>query len=353
MARIVAGNCDRYDPDELGSFLDRAFREIGFTVERCRVLLKPNLLAGKAPRRAVNTHPQFIKVLAGMFLEKSCEVYVGDSPGYESTERALRGSGTMDVIQELGLKVASFDRRLPKRSQGISPYRDFLLGEDPADFDIIVNLPKLKTHAMMGLTLGVKNVFGFVPRFEKAKWHLRAGRDARLFAAILIDIYTIVKPSITILDGILGMDGEGPSSGRPRELGIVAVSQDALALDAFIESSLGLGSRLPLTGLGLEKGLIEKADVINFGMPAVHDFVMPKAMDVGWNLPSVVRNVMKRVFVKKPKCAHELCKKCGICAEVCPAGALTSDEEFPAFDYKACIRCYCCQEMCPEGAIRV
>ncbi len=353
MARIVAGTCDRYDPHDLRSFFERAFREVGFTFERSRVLLKPNLLAGKAPDKAVNTHPQLIKVLAGMFLERSCEVYVGDSPGYESTERALKGSGIMEVIRELKLKVAPFDRRLLKRSHGISPYRDFLVGEDPADFDIVVNLPKFKTHAMMGLTLGVKNVFGFVPRFEKAKWHLRAGRDARLFAAILIDIYNIVKPSITILDGILGMDGDGPSSGRPRELGIVAVSQDALALDAFVEGLLRLSARLPLTDLALEKGLVEQADVVDLGVPEIRDFIMPGTMDVGWNLPSVVRNLMKRVFVKKPKCAHDLCRKCGICAEVCPAHAVTSDEEFPTFDYKACIRCYCCQEMCPEGAIRV
>jgi uncharacterized protein (DUF362 family)/NAD-dependent dihydropyrimidine dehydrogenase PreA subunit len=353
MARIVAGSCDRYDPDELRRFFNSAFKEVGFAFDRCKVLLKPNLLSGKAPHKAVNTHPQFIKVLAEMFLEKSCDVYLGDSPGYESTERALKGSGIMDVVHELGLKVASFDRKLVKRFQGISPYREFIVGEDPADYDIIVNLPKLKTHAMMGLTLGVKNVFGFVPRFEKAKWHLRAGRDALLFAAILIDIYTIVKPSITILDGIIGMDGDGPSSGRPRELGVVAVSQDALALDAFVESSLGLALRLPLTGLALDKGLVEEADVIDFGMPAIRDFAMPKSMDVGFNLPSVVRNTMKRVFVRKPKCTHDLCKRCGICAEVCPAGALGSDEEFPTFDYKKCIRCYCCQEMCPEGAIRV
>jgi uncharacterized protein (DUF362 family)/NAD-dependent dihydropyrimidine dehydrogenase PreA subunit len=353
MARIVAGSCDRYDPGELRRFFNNAFKEVGFTFDRCKILLKPNLLSGKAPHKAVNTHPQFIKVLAEMFLEKSCDVHVGDSPGYESTERALKSSGIMDVVHKLRLKVAPFDRRLLKRSQGISPYREFIVGEDPADYDIIVNLPKLKTHAMMGLTLGVKNVFGFVPRFEKAKWHLRAGRDALLFAAILIDIYTIVKPSITILDGIVGMDGDGPSSGRPRDFGVVAVSQDALALDAFVESSLGLASRLPLTGLALEKGLVEKADVIDLGMPAIRDFVMPKSMDVGFNLPSAVRNTMKRVFVRKPKCARDLCKRCGICAEVCPAGALTSDEEFPTFDYKKCIRCYCCQEMCPEGAIRV
>jgi uncharacterized protein (DUF362 family)/NAD-dependent dihydropyrimidine dehydrogenase PreA subunit len=353
VSKIVAGRCDRYDPVELRRFFDRAFREVGLVFDHRRVLLKPNLLAGKAPQKAVNTHPQFVRVLAEIFLEKSCEVYVGDSPGYESTEKALRNSGIMGVARELELKVASFDKRVMKKFHGISPYREFVLGEEPASFDLIVNLPKLKTHAMMGLTLGVKNMFGFVPRFEKAKWHLKAGRDALLFAAILIDIYTIVKPSITILDGIIGMDGDGPSGGRPRELGIVAISSDALALDAFIEGCLALPSPLPLLRLAREKGLVGEAEVVDLGMPPICDFLLPKTMDVGFNLPSAVRNTMKRVFVRKPKCTHALCKRCGICAEVCPAGALTSDEEFPIFDYKKCIRCYCCQEMCPESAIRV
>ena len=206
---------------------------------------------------------------------------------------------------------------------------------------------------MMGLTLGVKNMFGFVPRFEKAKWHLKAGRDALLFAGILIDICRLVNPSITILDGILAMDGDGPSSGRPRELGVVAVSRDAFALDAFIENSLALPSPLPLMRLALEKGLVGETEVVDLGMPPIRDFVLPKTMDVGWNLPGAMRHTMKTLFVRKPKCAQDLCKQCGVCAEVCPASAIRTDEEFPAFDYRKCIRCYCCQEMCPEGAIRV
>jgi uncharacterized protein (DUF362 family)/Pyruvate/2-oxoacid:ferredoxin oxidoreductase delta subunit len=205
----------------------------------------------------------------------------------------------------------------------------------------------------MGLTLGVKNTFGFVPRFEKAKWHLKAGREALLFAGILIDIYRLVNPTVTVLDGILAMDGNGPSSGRPREVGIIAVSRDALALDAFIENCLALPSPLPLMRLALKKGLVEEAEVVDLGMPPIRDFILPKTMDVGWNLPGAVRNTMKTLFVRKPKCAQNFCKKCGICREVCPASAISSDEEFPTFDYKKCIRCYCCQEMCPEGAIKV
>jgi uncharacterized protein (DUF362 family) len=102
-------------------------------------------------------------------------------------------------------------------------------------------------------------MFGFVPRFEKAKWHLKAGRDALLFAAILIDIYRLVKPSITVLDGILAMEGDGPSSGRPRDIGLIAVSRDALALDAFVENRLALASPLPLMRVALERGLIGEA----------------------------------------------------------------------------------------------
>lgn len=353
MPKIVAGRCDRYDPVELRRFIDRAFAELGLVFDRCRVLLKPNLLSGKSPRKAVNSHPQVVRVLGEMFLEKSCDVYVGDSPGYESTERALRNSGIMDVVRALGLKVATFDGRVPKKFQGISPYRQFVLGEDPSAFDLIVNIPKLKTHAMLGLTLGVKNMFGFIPHFEKAKWHLKAGRDALLFAAILIDIYRLVNPSITVLDGILAMDGDGPSSGRPRDLGVIAASRDALVLDRFVESCLALPSPSPLMRVALERDLVGEAEVVDLGVPSVQDFILPKTMDVGWNLPGAVRNTMKTLFVRKPKCAQDLCKKCGVCTEVCPASAISNDEEFPIFDYTKCIRCYCCQEMCPEGAIRV
>jgi uncharacterized protein (DUF362 family)/Pyruvate/2-oxoacid:ferredoxin oxidoreductase delta subunit len=353
MSKIVAGRCDRYDSVELRRFLDRAFAEVDFIFDRCRVLLKPNLLSGRSPHSAVNTHPQVVRTLAEMLLERSCDVYIGDSPGYESTERALKNSGIMDVVRLLGLKVANFDGRIQKKFHGISPYHQFILGEDPSAFDLIVNIPKLKTHTMLGLTLGVKNMFGFVPRFEKAKWHLKAGRDALLFVAILIDIYRLVKPSITVLDGIHAMEGDGPSSGRPCEIGLIAVSRDALVLDAFVERALKLTAPLPLMRVALERGLIGETEVVDLGVPSIHDFILPKTMDVGWNLPGAMRNTLKTLFVKKPKCAQGSCKKCGVCAEVCPASAIRTDEEFPAFDYRKCIRCYCCQEMCPEGAIRV
>lgn len=351
MARLVVGTCDSYDAGALKEFLGRAFEKINFQARGSKVLLKPNLLVGKPPRKCVNTHPQLVRSVAEMLLDEGCAVSVGDSPGYESAERALRGSGIGEVVKTLGLQVARFDKKIVKRSQGVSPYREFLLGEDPEAFDVIINLPKFKTHAMMGLTMGVKNTFGFVPRFEKAKWHVKAGRDPLLFGAILLDIHGLVKPALTILDGIAAMEGDGPSGGKPRHIGLLAASNDAPALDLFVEKALRLPDLLPVSRVAYDQGLIRDAEIINLGMPEIRDFLMPATMDTGFNLPGAVRNALKRVISKRPKCDQSRCTQCRVCVEVCPAGALTGDEEYPRFDYKKCIRCYCCQEMCPASAI--
>jgi uncharacterized protein (DUF362 family) len=261
----------------------------------------------------------------------------------------------MDVVKRCDLKMLSFNKNITKKYQGISPYREFILGEDPDDFEIIINLPKLKTHVMMGLTLGVKNTFGFIHALDKAKWHLRAGTDKMIFASILIDIHNIVKPSITIVDGIIGMDGDGPGSGRVRNMGLVALSKNAFVLDRYIEQLAGIPFPLPITSKAKEHHMVPDCETINVGLPVsfVDDFQMPGTMDTNWNLPDMARKVLKNVFIKKPKLKKGLCKGCGVCTHVCPAGAISINEKAVLFDYKKCIRCYCCHEMCPEEAIRV
>ncbi|OPY83413.1 MAG: NADH-plastoquinone oxidoreductase subunit [Syntrophorhabdus sp. PtaU1.Bin153] len=353
MERVVTGTFSAYDPKVLQEFLEKGFESIGLSLSHCKVLLKPNLVMGKSPQRAVNTHPDVVRAVAAALLDRSCDIYIGDSPGYESTEKALRGSGIMDVVEGMRLKVVPFDRLITKRQQsGVSPYRLFTFGQDPGAYDAIVNLPKLKTHGMMGLTLGVKNTFGFIHSLEKARWHLRAGQDRMLFASILIDIHRLVGPVVTILDGIIGMDREGPSNGRAREIGLIAMSRDAFALDHYVEGALGLATPLPITVKALEHGLIEEYDVCGHSAWSVADFEMPKSVDTDWALPSFVKSILRNLFVRKPRLDPEKCKSCGVCLKVCPTGSLVFFDRRPAFDYRRCIRCYCCQEMCPEGAIR-
>jgi uncharacterized protein (DUF362 family)/NAD-dependent dihydropyrimidine dehydrogenase PreA subunit len=353
MPKIVAGGCSSYDVPVLKEFFFKALAEFGALPAKCKVLLKPNLLSGKAPGKAVNTHPLFVRAISEILLENGCTVFVGDSPGYESTAKALEKSGIMKVMRELRLELAPFNKRVTKVNTGISPYRELVLGEDPLDYDLVLNMPKLKTHVMMGLTAGVKNTFGFVPSLDKAKWHLRCKGDKRLFASLLMDIHFTVNPALTILDGIVGMDSNGPAHGRARDLGLVAVSDNGLSLDAFLEKILSIPSGLPISSLGEEKGLLKEAILVDHGAPQIRDFVMPAAMEVDWNLPRLVRETVRHMFTRKPKWDSKRCNACKTCVNVCPAGALRAEGKDLLFDYKACIRCYCCHEMCPTGAITV
>jgi uncharacterized protein (DUF362 family)/NAD-dependent dihydropyrimidine dehydrogenase PreA subunit len=353
LVHLVADHCRGYEGNDLRNFFLDALTTAGITCDHCKVLLKPNLLSGKAPEKAVNTHPDFIKALAEVLLEKGCSVFVGDSPGYETTEKALKRSGIMDVVDKLGLGVATFDKKVVKQNRGISPYREIVLGEDPADYDVIINLPKLKTHMMMGLTAGVKNIFGFIPALRKAQWHLRCGTDSRLFASLLIDIYLLVKPTITILDGIIAMDTDGPSHGRLRNLGLVTSATDALAMDAYLETFLHIPYYLPITSVAKSHGLIPEYSLVDKGVVTIDDFVMPATMSQEWGGHHLVREVTRQVFTKKPKCTFSVCNACKTCVNVCASGAVTFQRDKITFDYGKCIRCYCCAEMCPTGAIKV
>ena len=353
MEKVAIEACDTYDVSLLKTLLNSMFQEISFLpISNAKVLIKPNLLTSRTPEQAVTTHPSIIQAVAELLKDYSCAISVGDSPGFGSTEKVLIISGIMDVIKQLGLSISTFNDNIIKKTNGISPYREFLFGDDPEKYDLVINVPKLKTHGMMGMTLGVKNTFGFIHAFEKAKWHFRAGQDRSLFASILIDIHTIVHPSLTILDGIIGMDGDGPSSGRPRNLGVLGVSKNAFILDDCIEKIVHLPYPTPINQLADKYGLLPDYEVIGSSKPSIDDFLLPNTMDTDWSMPHFAKRLLKNILIKKPKVRKKICKACGVCVRVCPAEALSMQGKEPVFDYTRCIRCYCCQEMCPEGAIK-
>lgn len=353
MEKIAIKRCSNYHVKTIKDLLSAGLQEIDCPISRANILIKPNLLSSKTPEKAVTTHPAVIQALVELLKDHSCSISVGDSPGFESTKKVLLSSGIMEVIEQYGLNISHFNNDIIKVSSGLSPYREFLFGDDPDHYDIVINVPKLKTHAMMGMTLGVKNTFGFINALEKAKWHFRAGQDRLLFASMLIDIHNIVKPSLTVLDGIIGMDGDGPSSGRPRNLGILGISKNAFILDEYVEKLIHLPHPTPITHLAGKNGLIPRYEVIHGDIPEIDDFLMPKTMDTDWNIPVFAKRFLKNTFIKKPKITKKACKGCGVCVTVCPSLALSLKDGKPLFDYQRCIRCYCCQEMCPENAINV
>lgn len=351
MPIVLLGSIWEYKVQPIKDFLSDSFSTLALSAKGKKVLLKPNLLSGKPPQKAVNTHPLFVRAVAEVLKDSGCSLYVGDSPGFESVERALKASGIYEALKSMDVKIAAFDRRIRKRFEGLSPFREFLLGEDPSEFDMIVNLPKLKTHTIVGLTLGIKNTFGFVPGLEKARWHLRAGKDRLLFCQILIDIHRVVAPTLTILDGIVGMDKDGPSHGRVRKLGLVAVCEDAFCLDYAVERLLGIKAPLPLTQVAKKAGLLKDFDIVNKGWKEVKDFELPQTLYTARAPLGILGRFARNLFLKKPRLRKSLCKGCHVCANACPRGAIQTEDGLPRFDYGRCIYCYCCQELCPYGAI--
>jgi len=325
-----------------------------------RVLIKPNLLSGKHPDRCVTTHPAIVKAVAQLVHERGGIPVIGDSPAVGGLHRVAAQAGISEVAEELGCPLVEFKEVAEIRMGEDYTFRRVELAKAVLEADVVINLPKVKTHSQTLLTLAVKNTFGCIPGMRKAQWHLKAGTDHAYFAGMLAELCQIVKPALTIADGVIGMEGDGPGNGDPRPLGLILAGDNPHALDATICQIIGAP---PLELLTLqaahERGFagtdLRQIEVLGQKLEDVQvaPFRLPARFDVQWNLPGFIKRPLKNVFVPKPRVDRDLCKECGACAEVCPPQAISLDAKGVRIDYHKCIRCYCCQEVCPEGAVRL
>jgi uncharacterized protein (DUF362 family)/Pyruvate/2-oxoacid:ferredoxin oxidoreductase delta subunit len=317
---------------------------------RARVLIKPNLLAPAQPRKAMLTHPMIVRASAEYVLEKGGLPLISDSPAMGTFDRVMKESGLREALKGLDVECREF-----KRSVTVDvgpPFHKIEIAEDAVNADVILNLPKLKTHTQMLLTLGVKNLFGCIVGLRKPEWHFRTGVDREMFARLLVRIYGAIGPSATLLDGILAMEGQGPGkSGLPRYLGILMGSTDAVALDMTVCRMLGTDPDSLLTNrMAAEMGLVSPDILIDGELPSIKDFRVPEITPLVFG-PRSLHSFMRRHLVQRPFCDDSLCKLCGECWKYCPARAIAAEEKKIRFDYETCIRCYCCIEVCPHGAL--
>jgi len=353
--------CQTYDEKEVQNALRRSIDLIGgidsFVKRGDRVLLKPNLLYGKSPEKAVTTHPSIIRGVIQIVRENGGIPFLGDSPGLGSALRVSEKSGIKRVSDAMDCPIVEFNRPVlpPERKGRI--FKNIEIDQAIFEADVIINLPKWKTHAQMLLTLGVKNLFGCVPGPRKALWHLKAGEDHKIFAQMLVDIYLMIQPSLTILDGIVGMEGNGPNSGDPIPLGLILASRDPLNLDQIVCDLLGIPRESLLTnqvafeqGLGMDGIIVvgERLEDVR-----IRQFKLPDLWRIDWNLPGFIKKALKNAFSSKPVIEEEVCNLCKQCIEICPPQVFKENEKGLMIDYGQCIRCFCCQEICPEGAITV
>jgi uncharacterized protein (DUF362 family)/NAD-dependent dihydropyrimidine dehydrogenase PreA subunit len=346
--------------------LEKVLEDLGgihsFVKRGDRVLLKPNLLWGAPSQAAVVTHPAFVEALATMIVDSGATPFIGDSSSIGGLARTLAKSGYDPFMKRMGIQAVPFKETASVEAPEGRVFRRIDLAREVFGFDRLINLAKLKTHCQMVLTLAVKNLFGTIAGADKAMWHLKAGKDYDTFATVLVQILESVKPTLSLLDGILGMEGDGPSAGKPRYIGIIAASTDALALDATVCRLLGFRVESVRTcvigeslGVGVTaKDRIEIAGDALEGFP-MRDFKPPKSMTITWNLPSgnFARRLLEHFLITKPAIDESDCAGCWNCLDHCPPAAISEKNGKMVIDYAKCISCFCCQEICPNKAVRV
>jgi uncharacterized protein (DUF362 family)/Pyruvate/2-oxoacid:ferredoxin oxidoreductase delta subunit len=334
----------REDVFSILSDLDDGMIQKGSTV-----LVKPNFLAAAPPEKAVTTHPLVIRAAAEYALEKGARVTVGDSNPLGSFEKVIAKCGAKEALR--GLPVTLEELTESRAIAASGKFATLELSARALDADVIISLPKLKTHAQMTLTLAVKNFFGCVVGMRKPEWHFRVGENKDLFAELLVTVYKSLGPSLSLMDGILAMEGDGPGTGgRPRHLGLLMGSTDAVSLDMAVCRMLGIDPlSLPTNKAAQRLGARGEPEIMG-ELKRVEGFVIPETGDLLFG-PGFARDFLRRHITSRPQSTDEVCKLCNECLEVCPADAITNPGRRLDFDYDKCIRCYCCLEVCPHGAM--
>ncbi|BAT55413.1 hypothetical protein NOS3756_44000 [Nostoc sp. NIES-3756] len=277
-----------------------------------RVLLKPNLLTGSRPTKECTTRAELVYAVAQMVLEAGGQPFLGDSPAFGSAKGVAIANGYQPLIQELNLPIIDFHG---KRYQTVSEnFNHLLLSKEAIEADVVINLPKVKSHMQLTLTLGVKNLFGCVPGKMKAWWHMEAGKDANRFGEMLVETARAINPDLTILDGIIGHEGNGPSGGEPRPLGVLAAASDVFALDRAMVEVLNVPPhQVPTVAASQRLGVCPELADIEF--PNLHpdllridDWRLPdKLMPIDFAMPRVIKSTFKHFyirFIKEPMSAY-------------------------------------------------
>ena len=315
-----------------------------------RVLVKPNLLTDRTPEQAVTTHPALLRLVLRRLKAAGASVSVGDSPASTANlKMTLERSGIGAVCEEEGVPVVSFEQGGVRNfdKDGFS----FTLAKPVLDADLIVNLPKVKSHSLTKLTAAVKNLYGAVPGYSKTTLHRLYPKPAD-FGRLLQAIWSVLPPAVSLADAVVGMEGQGPSNGRPVRLGFLAASEDPFALDAALCGILGIR---PATVPYLKGCADAHAPEVSGDAVTVPSFEIPSGSHLLDLLPAWFVHLTARLLWVRPSFTPDLCVRCGKCVKACPAEALAfrPGSDRPFLHAKACIGCACCHEVCPKGAIRM
>ena len=330
-----------------------------------KVVLKPNLVMSSKPEQAIITHPAFTAAVGKCVQKAGGRVIIAESPGGPYTPAAMkamfRATGYRDMAEACGFTLytdcKSREVTLPqaKRCRELSVVEPFL------DRDYLIDLPKLKTHSMVGFSGAVKNLFGTVPGLQKPELHCRFP-EREPFSEMLCDLCHFLGPDLSLMDGIWAMEGNGPTGGRRRDLYVIAGSESPWALDVAAASLVGLEpEKITMLWEGHERGYgpldLSELELVGDPMETLlaPDFLKAEASSTDFidRLPKFLRPAAKKLATPYPRIDKKRCVGCGKCAESCPQHTISLRDGKAVIRYQNCIRCFCCHEMCPKHVVQI
>lgn len=361
--------CDSYNNVyEKVEYLLNNFLDDGNKIkENMNVFIKTNALAPHPKERAITTHPSIVEAVIKYFKKYNANIIVGDNPATKDMKLVYKVNGTMDVIEKEKVKLADNKVLTKISAKEYTRYKDFNVTKEMMEADILVNLPKLKTHGLAYFTGAQKNFFGTIYGLEKAQWHVKSSTPLE-FGEAMSDLYSAIKETmkdkimVNLMDGIEGLEGEGPSTGGNKKSANVLLSSiDAIALDRVAMEIVKLDYKKSFISIissdrGLGEFNIENINIKGDSLSLFENIMFEPAHieEVGIRSIRLVNKFnLKSFILEKPKFDKEKCIKCGECKKICPPQAITQkDKDIPKVNKRKCIRCWCCQEVCPVNAIK-
>ena len=335
--------------------VDRAFDLFPQKLENKKILIKPNVLRASAATEGIVTHPAVLAAV-GEKVEtlKPASIVVGDNPGlfsYGANEGAFEQTGLMAAARghyrNIGLDAVT----VPFNADFIERLN---LSRAIVEADVVISLPKFKTHGLTVMTGAIKNSYGFLPGAQKARLHKIAGNPVR-FHDLIVDVFRLRVPDLFIVDAVVGMEGNGPASPELREIGLILASDNGVALDAIMARMMGLDPgrlRFLQNAADSGSGSWSMADIrIDGSLEKIEDFKIPPLGGEAIQDNAVIQQMLQSKILLSPQPDPDLCTACGACVEQCPAQALSLPNDLPQVDLRSCVTCFCCQEICPEKAM--
>ena len=359
MSKVLIRNADE---GTVKKVVDEIFTTFKVDLKGKRVFIKPNLIGAYPPEKGATTHPALIKAIVEACEVQTNKIVVGDNP-----MRAL-GTGGIDRTAEVtGIRAAA-----GKYFQNIGGHAESTdIGSQLVDrlpiskvikeIDYFINVPKFKTHMLLGITGCVKNLLGLVPGSVKAELHYKL-QHPKALTQLVVDLYRYRIPDLNIMDALIGMEGEGPSHGKAVKIGKIIAGTNGVEVDAVVATMMGyespakvktidVASKLGLGEIDLSKiEIVGDFEVIpNFALPM--GYIAPREAPQVLSLEETYANWHK-IGTVRPELIEDKCIQCGECEDICPAGAMSLDP-YPTVAADKCISCFCCAEGCPEGALVV